>query len=346
MVKYIILADSSVGFEMPRQLSVVCGEPIIKRTIRLLKENGIKDILITSHDKRFDNLGVERYEPLHNYYVPNLNDYKLNKGYWLNAFPIELLNQPICFLFGDVYYSENAIKTIIETPTKSTLFFCSYENKDKRYIKHHDEPLGYKVVDYELFKKHIDIVKELKDKGKCCREPIVWELYRSINGQEINTHIMTKNYIAINDESCDIDTLDDIIKLNEVIGGEDMIRCEVIKHFTLEKFNELRDIQRKGIDVKGHLYVGDTFECDKKMAEYLTGKNEKGDVVVKIIEVKPKIINTGKDIIIEAENIKIGNIPINNTTTTYKNDVPTTNGLAINTEYKNSKPKKSKKSKK
>lgn len=283
MVKYIILADSSVGFDIPKQLSVVNGEPLIKRTIRLLKENGVSDILVTAHDKRFNDLGVIRYEPLHNDWNAETKD-----GYWLSAFPTELLNEPICFLFGDVYYSENAIKTIVETPTNSTLFFCSYENKDKKYIKHHDEPLAYKVVDYELFKKHIDIVKKLKDEGKCCREPIVWELYRSINGQDINTHIMTNNYIAINDESCDIDTLDDITKLNKVIGGKDMIKCEVIENFTLEKFEELRNIQRKSIDIKGHLYVGDTFECDEDMVKYLTGNNEKGKVVVKVVEIIPE----------------------------------------------------------
>lgn len=342
MVKYIILADSSVGFEIPRQLSVVCGEPIIKRTIRLLKENGIKDIIITSHDKRFDNLGVERYEPLHNYYVPNFKDYKLNKGYWLNAFPSELLNQPICFLFGDVYYSENAIKTIVNTDTSSTMFFCTYNNKDKHYIKDHDEPLAYKVVDYELFKKHINRVKKLKDKDKCCREPIVWELYRSINNQDINTHIMTNNYIAINDESCDIDTKDDIIKLNKVIGEMKMIKCEAIKEFTLERFNELKNIQRKSIEVKGKILIGDTFECEKELADYLLGENDKNIVVVKVIEVIPEISIVSLS---PVSNLKVDNSGVT-TTATYRNDVPITKGLDVHTTYKTTTKKRTKKSEK
>ena len=215
-MKYIILSDGTPeGFKTPRQLCLINGEPIIKRTIRLLKENGITDIIITSHDKRFDYLGIERYEPKYNDW-----NYKKETGYWLSAFPIELLNQPITFLFGDVYYSENAIKTIVNTEAKENLFFCTYENKDERYIKHHDEPLAYKVVDYVMFKKHINRVKTLKDEGKCCREPIVWELYRSMNNQDINTHAMTNNYIAINDESCDIDTFNDIINLEKKVGGK------------------------------------------------------------------------------------------------------------------------------
>ena len=67
-----------------------------------------------------------------------------------------------------------------------------------------------------------------------------------------------------------------------------MIKCETIKDFTLGKFEELQNIQRKKIDTYGKLYVGDIFECDDKTAKYLTGSNEKGNVVVKIIEIIPK----------------------------------------------------------
>lgn len=292
--KYIILADCSVGFEIPRQLTEINGEPLIKRTIRLLKENGINDIIVTSHDPRFDNLGAIRYEPLYNEYVP----YK--SGYWLNAFPIELLNEPICFLFGDVYYSENAIKTIVNTDTLDLLFFCTYENKDKRYIKHHDEPLAYKVKDYETFKKHISIVKNMKDKGLCCREPIVWELYRSINGQDVNVHKMTKNYIAINDESCDIDSIYDIILLSYKLGGKNMIKLQALENFTLERFDEIKNIQRKSIDTKGKLYKDDIFECDKQLADYLLGANALNRAVVKIIEIMPE---TKKEVVKESEEV-------------------------------------------
>lgn len=287
-MKYIILSDGTPNsFKTPRQLSVVNGEPIIKRTIRLLKENGVKDIIITSHDKRFDDLGVERYEP-------KFNDWDYNKktGYWISAFPIELLNEPVCFLFGDVYYSENAIKIIVEAEAKKNLFFCTYNNQNKKYIKHHDEPLAYKVIDYNLFKEHIERVKRLKDEGSCCREPIVWELYRSLNGQDINEHIMTSNYTAINDESCDIDSVNDIILLEEKLGGDNMIKCEVIKEFTLEKFDELKNIQRRSVSTKGKLYVGDTFECDKAMADYLLGDNKDKHIVVKVIEVIPEVAIT------------------------------------------------------
>ena len=67
-----------------------------------------------------------------------------------------------------------------------------------------------------------------------------------------------------------------------------MIKCEVIKEFTLEKFNELKNIQRRRINTYGKLYDGDTFECTKEMADYLMGNNKDRQVVVKVIEIIPE----------------------------------------------------------
>lgn len=67
-----------------------------------------------------------------------------------------------------------------------------------------------------------------------------------------------------------------------------MIKCEVIKDFTLEEFDKLQNIKRRMVEQKGKLFIGDTFECNEKMYDYLTGNNEGGFIVVKIIEYKPK----------------------------------------------------------
>lgn len=283
-MKYIILANSNdKTFDIPRQLVEIDGERLIARTIRLLKENGVKDITITARDKRFNDLGVKVYNPKTSNY-----NYATGKGYWLNAFPFEMMDEPVCFIWGDVYFSEEAIKTIVENDTNSTLFFCTYNNESDKYIKHHDEPLAYKVVDTDLFKKHITKVKKMYDDGLCCRHPIVWEVYRSIHGIDVNTHIMTDNFIAINDISCDIDSLKDLENIKIKVDEAKMIRVEVIKKFDLARFDELKNIERKKKDVKGSLFVGDTFECTQDLVEYLTGGNRFNEAFVKVIEINPK----------------------------------------------------------
>ena len=212
-MKYIILANSNdKKLPFPRQLSEINGESLICRTIRLLKENGVKDIVITARDERFDNLGATRYEPINSDY-----DYNTGQGYWLNAFPFELLTEPVCFIWGDVYFSDNAIKTIVNNDDDKYLFFCTYKNRDLKYIKKHDEPLAFKVVDTELFKEKINEVKKLKDDKVCCREPIIWEVYRVMNDIYVNEHRLKDNVVVINDESCDIDCIEDLEKLKKVL---------------------------------------------------------------------------------------------------------------------------------
>ena len=70
-----------------------------------------------------------------------------------------------------------------------------------------------------------------------------------------------------------------------------MIRVEAIENFDLGRFDELKNIKRAKKDIKGSIFVGDTFECNQDLVEYLTGNNRLGKKVVKIIEYKPEEID-------------------------------------------------------
>lgn len=75
----------------------------------------------------------------------------------------------------------------------------------------------------------------------------------------------------------------------EKIRRLNMIKLKANQNFTLERFDELVDIQRKNIDTKGKLYEGDTFKCERELADYLLGKNDKNVCVAELIEVEPKV---------------------------------------------------------
>jgi len=278
-MRYVILAKGGhKGFDIPRQLSVINGERILDRTIRLLRENGVNDILVTGE---YTDIDAKVINPKGNTY-----EYDTDKGYWLDAFN-GLPDKPTCFVMGDVYFSEQAIKTIVNTDTDSTLFFCSYQNKSHRYIKEWDEPFAYKVVDTDLFRTHRDRVKRLFDEGKTERHPIVWELYRSINGIDVNKHKLTNNVVIINDITCDIDAPGDIKKIEE--RTKNMVRAEVTTEVDVGRFNEITEVIRRNAqnDTKGHLFVGDIVLCNDEIAEYLNGNNKNKTSYVKIIEVIP-----------------------------------------------------------
>ena len=70
-MKYVIMCGGKYSkFKEPKALSIVNGEPLVKRTIRLLMDNGVNEIYITSNDERFDCYGVPRLEH-DNSYVEN-----------------------------------------------------------------------------------------------------------------------------------------------------------------------------------------------------------------------------------------------------------------------------------
>lgn len=291
-MKYVILSDSDnvEPFTMPRQLYKINNETIVGRTIRLLKENGIKDILITSHDKRFDNLGAIRYEPKSNKYDGKETD-QHKKGYWLNAFPQELLTEPITFLLGDVYYSEEAIKTIVNSDTDKVLFFCTdiRNGKGLRYIKNHDEPLGFKVVDCELFIEHIEKLKDMWDKELTRRHPIAWELYRSINGLDVNKHELTTGYIAINDISCDIDNVEDV-KLIEDMSKKIIIRKKEEKM----KIRALRDYTDNVL--KKEIKKGDEYEVSDERGKQILNHPKNLAMLVEIVKKEVEALEEAKEL--------------------------------------------------
>ena len=68
-----------------------------------------------------------------------------------------------------------------------------------------------------------------------------------------------------------------------------MVKCEVIKEFSLKDFDSLKNLTRKNKEKSkyGKLYEGDVFECNENMAMYLSGGNDYNEVVVKPIEVEP-----------------------------------------------------------
>lgn len=76
-----------------------------------------------------------------------------------------------------------------------------------------------------------------------------------------------------------------------------MKKVVVTKMFTLGKFNLLKNIVRKNEDnnIDGSLYVGDVFECDDEMFNYLTGNNPENKKVVELIEYKDaKVVDADK----------------------------------------------------
>lgn len=200
---------------VPRQLIEIQGQPLLVRTIRLLRENGVTDIAISSNDSRFENFGVPLLRcQKNNYHISK--KYQLISGYWHDGFL--LLQEPVCYIFGDVFFSSVAIKTIVETETSDIEFFASSPPFRKDYIKEWAEPFALKVADSEKLTAAIKKVEEYDRQKLFKRKPIMWELWQVIKGTPLNK-IDYKNYTIINDYTCDIDGIEDVAKIERILKG-------------------------------------------------------------------------------------------------------------------------------
>lgn len=211
-MKFIIMCGGTYeDWEHPKHISEVCGEPIVARTIRLLRENGVKDIAISSLSPVFEKFGVEL--------LRHDNPYTFSRGSgsttpWLNAFyPMTV---PVCYVFGDVVFSPEAIKKIVETETDSIEFFASAKPLPAIYPKRWAEPFAFKVENTMRFFHAIEKTLVLAERGAFKREPIAWELWQVIKDTPLNVIDYT-NYTVINDYTCDIDEPDEVEIFNNIL---------------------------------------------------------------------------------------------------------------------------------
>ncbi len=83
-----------------------------------------------------------------------------------------------------------------------------------------------------------------------------------------------------------------------------MIKVEVIENFTLEDYKKLKNVKKVTNRKENEFGVKDTFECDEKMVDYLTGNNALNKVVVKVVEVIPEIDITETEFDIRSKEVK------------------------------------------
>ena len=210
-MRYIIMCGGEYGWAKPRQMTEIFGEAVVARTIRLLRQEGAEDIVISATDRRFRRFGV----PV----ISHENDFQVVdgcvvRGSWANAFyPTE---EPACYIFGDVVFSQDAIQRIVRAPEAGILFFGSTPPFSPLYVKPYDEPFAFKVADQPRFRAAINFVNANLNTGIFWRHPIAWELWQVINGRDVQK-IDYKTVTAINDFTCDIDKPEDAKRIEAML---------------------------------------------------------------------------------------------------------------------------------
>ena len=195
-------------FEKHKALSFIRGEILVERTIRLLEENGIKDWYISTNDPAFDKYGHilhhnNSFESSHGKVI----------GYWVDAFyPTD---KPTIYLHGDVYYTDEAMKKILNLNPKVNTLIGNHIAMNPQHLDM-GEPFGWIIVDQKDFQTAITKTKKLQYEGKLNRGyAISWELYRVMNGLDPNKMvILEETYLCISDKTIDVDYPEQIEMVN------------------------------------------------------------------------------------------------------------------------------------
>lgn len=189
-MKYIIMADGK-GTRwqnyngIPKHLIAIDGETLLARTVRLLKEGDPTcEVIITSHDERYEIPGARRYEPKNNHLE-------------IDRFTEELIEDQVCFLYGDTFYSERAMGSIINTEAEDLQFF----GNEKSIV-------AVKVADGQLFRKHVERVKELFLAGKI-EKCIGWQVYQSFTGLPFDEKRIGEKFLVLEDGTEDFNSPED-----------------------------------------------------------------------------------------------------------------------------------------
>lgn len=200
-MRFVIMADGkgkrwNGHLGVPKHLVEIEGEQLIKRTVGLLRSAQLPDkegreIIVTSHDERYEFEGCRRHEPVNNVLE-------------IDRFTEELITDNMCFLYGDTYYTEDALKKIIEADTADALFFGNQKSI-----------VAIKIWDSGLFKEHKHRVRELFLKGELgeCKG---WQMYQVFTGQDLSMPpVIGEKFVILDDRITDINSPDDYY---EIVG--------------------------------------------------------------------------------------------------------------------------------
>lgn len=191
-MRFVIMADGKGErwnnySGIPKHLAQIDGEPVIGRTVRFLREiateeNEEMEIIITSHDERYEFEGARRHEPENNHYE-------------IDRFTEELVQDRMCFLYGDTIYDKETLKNIVHEKVEEILFYGNSKSV-----------IAVIIGNAKLFREHFDRVKKLYLDGQIskCKG---WQIYQSVTGQNLNEKPVAKEkFVRVDENVTDINT--------------------------------------------------------------------------------------------------------------------------------------------
>lgn len=192
-MRYVIMADGKGSrwndFMGHKKHDIsVSGETLLERTVRLVhKFDNTAEVIITSHDKSVNVPGASRYEPKNNVLE-------------IDRFTAELIGDDMCFLYGDVLYSEDAIKTVIAHRGQRPLLFFGSDKSICAVL----------IGDGELFRSLYLEVRRRFVEGEIA-ECKGWQVYHLYAGLPLNGRGIGESFVILDSFTRDFNTPEDYL---------------------------------------------------------------------------------------------------------------------------------------
>lgn len=181
---------------LPKQLTPVDGEPILHRTVRLLRERGETDITVVGSDP---DLIVKDA----GWFSPGVDQPGQPAG--LSSSELWSYWKPTILLLGDVFYTEYAIDVILDTYVHTWTLFCRFGYNQDGSLGG-GEGWGVKFLPVDNFRYRRTLEKLSRDGLPVCH---FWQQYRAMNFANPLEHKDLGNRVIIDDLTEDFDSFSD-----------------------------------------------------------------------------------------------------------------------------------------
>lgn len=198
---------------VPKHLVNIGGETVLERIVNLIHQFKTDDVKVSIMVK---DLGDERY------YIPgattleaNLTPDNLDADKFLSSMGQWSTNDRTIVFYGDVWFSEEAMKTIMEWDDKDWILFgSSYECFAQSFYP-------------KDMAKHLQALLDVRDAhvSKKIDRCGGWEHYRQFNGYDLIEHTLDNNFYLIEDMTDDFDFPRDYDEFMKVYNESKDIVC-------------------------------------------------------------------------------------------------------------------------
>lgn len=199
--RYVIMANGKGTrwgghLGIPKQLIEIGGETLLRRIVRQLGyfDPGA-EVIISSSDARHETDGAIRHEPMRNEIE-------------LDRFVQELITDDTCFLYGDTFYTDEAISRITEANNDPLSFFG-----DERSI------VGVSCRNAETFSTRLAEVRDGYEKGRLS-SCIGWQVYDSYTGQLYSDRIVEKSFVWLTQLTAGFNSPEDLRRFIDSMDNE------------------------------------------------------------------------------------------------------------------------------